>query len=319
MSSEITAEKIEDVFGKHSDSVRFANFCNAVVIAEGSASVTTIPILSEKPGADGGIDGEWTVPADVSSDSKSPFGLPGWNVFQYKARSITGEGRQRAFSNLYNNVKGALAKLLNRLSQPKHCCQYALFTNLQLGVETTTQTPDGALLQKQRTQLAEAIAEGSDGKTPIKIFDAAQLAGFVNAHPALRLTYFSGPVAKSWIEAWEAEQRVKDYKISVPLIGRNAELKQLTEWLQNSDTKVIVLCGPSGMGKTRLRNLRQRKTIQCESYLRLSARTVADGSWREWSRLTFQKHQLFGITSLAKMDHSKPAIKYLVPLTTLTV
>src|SRR5208282_5393315 len=191
MSSEITAEKIEDVFGKHSDSVRFANFCNAVVMAEGSASVTTIPILSEKPGADGGIDGEWTIPADVSSDFKSLFGLPGWNVFQYKARSITGEGRQRAFSNLCNNVKGALAKLLNRLSQPKHCCQYALFTNLQLGVETITQTPDGALLQKQRTQLAEAIAEGSNGKTPIKIFDAAQLAGFVNAHPALRLTYFS--------------------------------------------------------------------------------------------------------------------------------
>jgi hypothetical protein len=38
----------------------------------------------------------------------------------------------------------------------------------------------------------------------------------------------------------------------VPLIGRNSELKQLGEWLQNAGTKVIVLCGPSGMGKTRL-------------------------------------------------------------------
>jgi hypothetical protein len=91
MSSEITAEMIEDIFGNHSDSVRFANFCNAVVVAVGSTSAPTIPILSEKPGADGGMDAEWTIPADVSSDFKSPFGLPGWNVFQYKVRSIAGD------------------------------------------------------------------------------------------------------------------------------------------------------------------------------------------------------------------------------------
>jgi len=97
MSSEVTAELIEDVFGKHSDSVRFAGFCNSVVIAEGSASAPTVPTLSEKPGADGGMDGEWTIPADGTSDFKSPFGLPGWNVFQYKARSIAGDGRHRAF------------------------------------------------------------------------------------------------------------------------------------------------------------------------------------------------------------------------------
>jgi hypothetical protein len=149
MSSEITAEMIEDIFGNHSDSVRFANFCNAVVVAVGSPSAPTIPILSEKPGADGGMDAEWTIPADVSSDFKSPFGLPGWNVFQYKARSIAGDGRQRAFSNLCSNLKGTLAKLLNRLPQPKECRQYALFSSLQLGLETTTQTLDGALLQKR--------------------------------------------------------------------------------------------------------------------------------------------------------------------------
>ncbi|MGB7749878.1 MAG: hypothetical protein WBN75_21625 [Verrucomicrobiia bacterium] len=196
MSSEITAEMIEDVFGKHSDSVRFANFCNAVVMVERFASATTIPILSEKPGADGGMDAEWTIPADASSDFKSPFGLPGWNVFQYKARSIAGDGRHRAFSSLCNDLKGAQAKFIGRLPQPKVCCQYSLFTNLQLGLETATKTRDEKLLQQQRTQLKNAITEGSDEKTPVEIFDAAQLAAIVNAHPALRFTYFSGPVAK---------------------------------------------------------------------------------------------------------------------------
>ncbi|HEY3762710.1 MAG TPA: hypothetical protein VGN23_13270 [Verrucomicrobiae bacterium] len=252
MSSEITAEMIEDVFGKHSDSVRFANFCNAVVMAESSASATTIPILSEKPGADGGMDAEWTITADASSDFKSPFGLPGWNVFQFKARSIAGDGRARTFSSLCNDLKGARAKLIGRLSQPKECRQYSFFTNLQLGLETATKTRDEKLLQQQRTQLANAIAEGEAGQTSVKIFDAAQLAAIVNAHPALRLTYFSGPVARSWNDAWEAEQRIKDYKVSVPFVGRNQELSRIVEWLKDANTKVIVLCGPSGMGKTRL-------------------------------------------------------------------
>ena len=190
MNFEVTAETIEAVFGKHSDSVRFANFCNAVLMAEGSASAMTIPILSEKPGADGGMDGEWTIHADVSSEFNSPFGLPGWNVFQYKARSIAGDGRQRAFSNLCNDLKGALVKLIGRLPQAKKCCQYSLFTNLQLGLETATKTSDGKLFQQQRTQLTNAIAQGGNGQSLVKVFDAAQLAAITNAHPALRLTYF---------------------------------------------------------------------------------------------------------------------------------
>jgi hypothetical protein len=219
MSSEVTAELIEDVFGKHSDSVRSANFCNSVVVATSSASSPTIPILSEKPGADGGMDGEWTIPSNGSTDFKSPFGLPGWNVFQYKARS----GRQQAFSKLCNDLNGALAKLVSRLTQPKECRQYTLFTNLQLGLETVTKTRDDKILQKQRTQLRDAIVQGSDGKASVEVFDAAQLAAIVNAHPALRLTYFSGPVARSWDDAWAAEHRIKDYKVAVPLIGRSQE------------------------------------------------------------------------------------------------
>jgi hypothetical protein len=251
MNSEITADTIEDVFGRHSDSIRFTNFCNAVVLAEGADPVT-LPILSEKPGADGGMDAEWTVSTDNAPDFTSPFLLPGWNVFQYKARSIAGEGRQRALSNLCTDIKCALAKLLNRISEPKPCSRYSLFTNLQLGMETTTKTRSDSLLNKQRSLLKSAIAEESGGSTSLEIIDAAQLATIVNKHPALRLTYFSGPVARSWNDAWEGEQRLKDYKVSVSLVGRSQELNQITEHLKDRNTKIIALCGPSGMGKTRL-------------------------------------------------------------------
>ena len=80
MGSEITAESIEEIFGKHSDSVRFANFCNAAVVADSSGTPPTFPILSEKPGADGGLDGEWTLPTDESADFKSPFASPGFRT-----------------------------------------------------------------------------------------------------------------------------------------------------------------------------------------------------------------------------------------------
>lgn len=252
MNSEITAEMIEDIFSKNSDSIRFANFCNAVIVAEGLVAPPTLPILSEKPGADGGIDSEWTIPAEPTSSFTSPFLSPGWNVFQYKARSIVGGGRERAYSNLCNDLKGALKKLLNRLMQPKPCCRYTLFTNLQLGVETTASTHSGSLLNAQRTQLKKAIAEETDGSTQLEIIDAAQLAAIVNKHPALRLTYFSAPVAKSWNDAWETEWGWKDYKVSVSLVGRNKELDEISERLKDAKSKVIVLCGPSGMGKTRL-------------------------------------------------------------------
>jgi hypothetical protein len=252
MGSEITAEFIEDVFGKHSDSSRFAGFCNSVLIAECSIPRPTMPILSEKPGADGGMDGEWTISSDASSALKSPFASVGWNVFQFKARSIGGTGRQQAFSKLCADLDGALLKLISRLAQSKECRQYSLFTNLQLGLETATKTTDEKLLQKQRSQLKGAIARGSDGNTAIEVFDAAQLAAIANAHPALRLTYFSGPVARSWDDAWVAEHRIKNYKVAVPFVGRIKELNQVSEWLKEISAKVIVLCGSSGMGKTRL-------------------------------------------------------------------
>jgi hypothetical protein len=251
MSAQISAEMIEDLFGKQSDSRRFANFCNAVVLTVSPPS-SAIPVLSEKPGADGGIDGEWRIPADITNDFQSPFGVPGWNVFQYTARSVASGGRQQASSDLCSSVKGALVKLAGRLTEQEECNQYSLFTNLQLGLETRTRTADQALLQNQRSKMQSLIKEGSNSKTSVMIFDAAQLAAFVNANPALRLTYFSPNIACSWSDAWEREERAKNYKSSVPFIGRNQELNAVSELLKDKTTKVIVLCGPSGMGKTRL-------------------------------------------------------------------
>ncbi len=131
--NEITAEEIETVFGQKTSSARFANFCNAVIVAEGTSTISTLPVLSEKPGADGSFDGEWDVKSLSGKLIGNPFVQRGWNVFQFKARGIGGSGRKKAVSSLRTSLKAALRDLVRRLKQRKKPKGYVLFTNLQLG------------------------------------------------------------------------------------------------------------------------------------------------------------------------------------------
>jgi hypothetical protein len=80
---EITAADIESVFGSDIGAVRFASFCNAVLVDQANVAMTDFPILSEKRGPDGGFDAEWSVPPTAIGFS-SPLAAIGWNVFQYK-------------------------------------------------------------------------------------------------------------------------------------------------------------------------------------------------------------------------------------------
>src|SRR5207247_401450 len=138
----------------------FANFCNAVLVAEAGSPMPSLPVLSEKSGADGGFDGEWDLPADVGEFS-NPFAEKGWNVFQFKARGITGRGRRKDISEAKSNIKGALADLITRLKAAKIVKRYVLFTNLQLGLETESTTVSDAVLSQDRADLAAAIRHGN--------------------------------------------------------------------------------------------------------------------------------------------------------------
>lgn len=257
-ANEISAEVIETTFGQQSAYSRFASFCNAVIVAEGIAQSTGIPVLSEKPGADGCLDGEWDVHplhrSAVAVESTNPFGAAGWNIYQFKARGIAGGGRSKAISGLQSSLKGAASELVARLKQPKAPAQYVLFTNLQLGLKSASKTKSKAVLSKDRSALEKSIVVGASGNVSVQIVDAAQLAALVNKHPALRLTYFSAPVARAWDEKWTVEQSAKNYKVPTQpaLIGREIELAEISKWLADEETKVIAISGPSGMGKTRL-------------------------------------------------------------------
>lgn len=149
--NEITAADVEHSFGVATESGRFASLCNALLAAKAASAVVGYPALSDKPGADGSFDGEWT----LSSDAGTVAGLaiPGWNVFQFKARSIAGQTRSQVISKLKSSLKGAAIELTKRLSTAnKNPSHYVLFTNLQLGLATPTETAAKATLSKDRTQ-----------------------------------------------------------------------------------------------------------------------------------------------------------------------
>lgn len=249
--TEITAELIETTFGSNGVSSRFVSFCNAVISSASSFPLPSFPIVSEKPGADGGFDAEWQIPINANNFN-SPFAEIGWNTFQFKARGISGNGRSKTIAALQSNLSEALKQLVTRLEIPAQPKRYVLFTNLQLGLRTKSKTANKSVLSRDRSKLESAIRKGSSGETRIEIIDAAQLATLVNQDQGLRLTYFEPSTAKTWHDKWQQEQSTKSYKGSEVLIGREKELQELTSWIADTSIRVIAICGPSGMGKTRL-------------------------------------------------------------------
>ena len=262
--NEITATMVEDAFD-HSSEKRFTCLCNAVVASKALSASVGYPALTEKPGPDGSIDCEWTIPA--GSESASGFGRPGWNVLQYKARGIKGRTRKAVLGELKRSLKGAALEAARRLrdgnKEPSH---YVLFTNLQLGLESPTTNTRGDQYSIDREEIEAAVRDGSPAGLHVTVLDAASLAAEVNGNAALRLTFFSGFVARTWQEKWEEEVASKGVRLIEKPVGRDKELKDLVMWLSDDAVRVIALTGPHGMGKTRLaleatRHVQLRTTV----------------------------------------------------------
>ena len=51
-----------------------------MIVAEGTAAISKLPVLSEKPEADGCLDGEWGVELRTAEPALNTLAQPGWNV-----------------------------------------------------------------------------------------------------------------------------------------------------------------------------------------------------------------------------------------------
>jgi hypothetical protein len=118
MSTVITPADIEAKFGTPAGVTAFPNFCNTVIVSAGLA-VSSFPSLSDKPGPDGGKDGEWLL-TDDEAIARWPFTSVGWNVFQFKASGFGAKGRNAAISELNRKLDRAVRKLVDRQEGPAY-------------------------------------------------------------------------------------------------------------------------------------------------------------------------------------------------------
>jgi hypothetical protein len=268
MHGPITAVDIENRFSSPEGQTMFPVFCNAVIIAAGPA-VHSLPSVSEQPGADGGKDGEWTLDTDIAI-ARSPFTSAGWNVFQFKSVSLGAKGRDAAIRELDRRLDGAIEKIACRFDPPRYPSHYTVFTNLQLGLETPIATTTGAQLSTHIERLKASIKRGAPDGVELSIVHAATLAALVNKYPALRLAFFSDAVGISWADKEHIERSVSPLAFSVPVVGRDSEIQQVKEWLEDESTKVIAIIGASGMGKTRISLVGNRRSCTANNRDRTS-------------------------------------------------
>src|SRR5437870_2109173 len=163
----ISSEEVERIVSEGFTPRGFASLCNAIVWTSSGRRCSSLPSFTERVNAkDGGIDAEWDF--DLLHDARDSSALlgRGWNVFQYKQRSIIAQDRQAIFSNLKNGLSGALAELFERVGRRPD--RYVLLTNIDLT----------HLTAGQKGQLRDAILEGylEPSDVQVEIAGAAEIA-----------------------------------------------------------------------------------------------------------------------------------------------
>lgn len=208
------------------DGSRFETFCNALLLANAPTPLKHFPRLTDRThSADGGIDAEF----HFEGSSATLLLSPGRNVFQFKWRSPY--ERKRAFHSMVSKLKQEL-----ELHTPGQAmARYTLVTNLNLtGKEQAT-----------LTQKLQELAPGVE----ISVLAAGGLAALINGNPYLKATFMPGDLY-SWGDKRSQHARLSDGLSGFE--GRTEELAELEDWLRDDQSRVMVVSGLAGVGKSRL-------------------------------------------------------------------
>jgi len=220
---------------------RFASMCDALIWAVSGRNCTSLPSFTNRVNAaDGGIDAEWDLEIpDDGNPIPTPLIGTGWNVFQYKSRSITSSNRDRIIANLRSGLKGAITDIESRFHRTPD--RYTLFINIDLKHD-------------QKKVIKEAILEGYSGYSGIhaEVVGAGELATFLNDNPHLKYAFFATILFKTWEEAYKAHRSHKFLGADVDLIGREDDIRRLSLLIRDERIRVIIVTGPHDIGKSRL-------------------------------------------------------------------
>lgn len=236
----ISGEFFEREVGRGFSVEKFASMCNAIAWSLGRAmNLAQLSFTERVNVADNGIDGEWTIDLKDTNASDTPITVRGWNVFQYKKRDVTAQGRKATITALVHNLRGALKEIIETNSRQPN--RYTLFTNVHL-------------VHADKKRLENSIRDGltSSADADILILGAAELSTFLNDLPHLRAGYFATGRFMTWNSAWEFHNRQKVFGRNVELVGRDTLLDAISKDIDNEHIQIILLSGPPQIGKSRL-------------------------------------------------------------------
>jgi hypothetical protein len=235
--SDISAKDVEWSIGRGYSLERFAGLCNAIAWAEGRAiGLNQLSFTERVYVKDNGIDGEWILDAPPG-EAESPLVKPGLNVFQYKQRDISVRNRAEIVNGLKRNLKGAAEEVRKKTQQ--NLSQYVLYINIDLSHD-------------QKHELEELIEEGYPEALQVQVIGAAELSAFLNNLPHLRSAFFATAKFMTWADGEDKHGKQKLLPGHVPLTGRLDELAAAQAAIDDPNTRVLVIAGPSGIGKTRM-------------------------------------------------------------------
>ncbi len=189
---------------------------------------------------DGGIDANIELP---QADRNDPFELvgPGCTVYQYKWLEASDGERSRLAERLQRRLLGDFKKIVTSENSPD---RFVAITNLNLSASQA---------KKLETALAHVAPPGA--RTHIHLIGAAKLAAILNDVPHLRSAFFA-TLSFSSVQVDRDEmvrrEAARGRRWIEHAVAREEAANQLREALLDPTVRVIQVCGPAGVGKSRL-------------------------------------------------------------------
>jgi len=267
----IDALEIERICGNQFTDKKFVSLCNSIIWASSKCSDSLLPSFTEREKVkDGGIDAEWDILINPDQAEIKILIKSGWNVYQYKRRDTFSQDKTKIFSDIKNDIKGAIKKLFDRTGKrPSH---FLLFTNLDLLHNTKAKGGAGA----QKGILKDAMLQGYDNpeSVEINIIGAAELSSLLNDLPYIRSAFFSETIFSTWKRTWESHVSEKEiFGMDIPFIGREMDLQKIVQFIGDNKKKGLLLSGPHNIGKSRL-ILEATKTKYYETIFCLDSQAI---------------------------------------------
>lgn len=210
--------------------------CNCAKLSPAALTISTRSTV-----ADGGIDAEVNVPAEIIVPTDCIF-KPGLNGFQIKSGTSFKPWTESAIRSELLNTKEELCPEVEKLVRRK-----GRYTLICTGHDLTPEQRN-----ESRAQIIKVLKEFSfyNYEDLIDVLGASQYADFAERYPGIASQIVPDPIQEAWVlDEWQRDAHMSNaFEISQE---QTQIINQIRTGLQG-ETKHIRVLGEPGLGKTRI-------------------------------------------------------------------